>query len=110
MSEEEVDAHLLGIALVTQYNIKKGRELFGQKADDVILKEPTEIDSFETYQPLHADSLTEEQKRKARYSFSRRNGMEEYKVEKALLAVNIARTMSTRSQTARRLLYRLTLF
>ena len=29
MSEEEVDANLLGIALVTQYNIKKGSELFG---------------------------------------------------------------------------------
>ena len=65
MTPEQVDVHLLGIALITQYNIKKGRELFGQKADDAILKELTEIDSFETYQPLHANSLTHEQKKKA---------------------------------------------
>ena len=61
MSAKQLDAHSLGIALITQYNIKKGRELFGQKADDSILKELTEIDSFETYQPLHSNSLSKEQ-------------------------------------------------
>ena len=65
MTSEQLDAHLLGVALITQYNIKKGRELFGKKADDAILEELTEIDSFETYQPLHENTLTREQKLKA---------------------------------------------
>ena len=49
MIQEQVDSHLLEIALIIQYNIKKDCEPFGQKADDAILKELTEIDSFETY-------------------------------------------------------------
>jgi len=65
LTEEQVDAHLLGIALLTQYNLKKGRQLFGEKADVAIEKELKEIDSFETYEPLRAQDLTEKKKKEA---------------------------------------------
>ena len=39
MTEEQLDAHLLGIALINQYNIKKGQELFGERADAAVQKE-----------------------------------------------------------------------
>ena len=65
MTEEQIDAHLVGIALITQYNIQKGRQLFGEKADVAIVKELKEIDSFDTYVPLHAKDLTWEEKQMA---------------------------------------------
>ena len=65
MSEEQIDAHLLGLALVNMYNIKKGQELFGERADAAVQKEIKEIDNFQTYEPLHAKDLTWEEKRKA---------------------------------------------
>ena len=51
--------------MITQYNIQKGRQLFGEKADVAIVKELKEIDSFDTYVPLHAKDLSWEEKQMA---------------------------------------------
>ena len=65
MTEEQLDAHLLGVAMLTQYNLKKGRQLFGDRADEAIQKELKEIDSFDTYIPLREQDLSEKEKKDA---------------------------------------------
>ena len=47
------------------YNLKKGTELFGDKADEAVLKELTEIDDFETYKPVHREDLSREDRKNA---------------------------------------------
>ena len=39
MSEEQLDAHVLGVILAQQYNLNGGMELFGDKADAAVQKE-----------------------------------------------------------------------
>ena len=41
MTEAHIDAHILGFILVQQYVLKKGIELFGEKADAAVVKELT---------------------------------------------------------------------
>ena len=65
MTEEQIHAHLLGIALVQQYNIQKGCKLFGDRADKAVVKERMSIDSHDTYISSHANTLTLKEKRLA---------------------------------------------
>ena len=48
MMEAHTDAHILGIILVQQYGLKKGIELFGEKADASVVKELIHIHKLET--------------------------------------------------------------
>ena len=41
MTEEEYKSHVMGLMLANMYNLKKGIELFGEKADEAVLKELT---------------------------------------------------------------------
>ena len=41
MTEAHTDAHILGFILVQQYGLKKGIEMFGEKADTAVVKELT---------------------------------------------------------------------
>ena len=59
MTKEQIDAHLLGIALVQQYNIQKGCN--GDRADEAVAKVLTSFDSHDTYVHLHANTLTLEE-------------------------------------------------
>eukprot|EP00957_Ditylum_brightwellii_P036209 2743355-Ditylum_brightwellii.AAC.1 len=43
--------HLLGVILVQQYNLKKGLELFGDRAEIATSKELQQIHDFGTYVP-----------------------------------------------------------
>ena len=65
MTEEECEAHVVGLVLVNMYNLKKGTELFGDKADEAVMKELSEIDQFQTYKPVHKHELSQEDRKKA---------------------------------------------
>ena len=58
MTNEECESHVVGLVMAHMYNLKKGTELFGDKADEAVLKELTEIDDFETYKPVHKEDLS----------------------------------------------------
>ena len=51
--------------MIQQYNLRKGLELFGDKAELETVKELSQIHEMGTYVPLDAGGLTAEQKAKA---------------------------------------------
>ena len=57
MNEEECKAHVVGLIVAQMYSLKKGTELFGEKADKATMTELSQIDDFETYRPLHKHDL-----------------------------------------------------
>ena len=65
MSEEDCDAHIMGVLMAEHYSMKKAKELFGDSAYDAIMKELKQIHLFETYEPLKASELSWEEKKEA---------------------------------------------
>ena len=63
MSEEQLDAHIVGVIMSQQYSLKKGIELFGERGDAAVEKELTQIHEMEAYEPLMASELTWQDKR-----------------------------------------------
>ena len=57
--------HLLGVTLVQQYNLKKGMELFGDRAEAATTKELQSIHDFGTYEPQDAKLLSREERLRA---------------------------------------------
>ena len=75
LSPEEIDAHILGVILANQYNLKKGKELFGDRCDKAVMDELSEIDGLETYEPQRIEDLSYEDKNKlSSHSFSFQKG------------------------------------
>ena len=78
MTEANTDAHILGVIFVQQYGLNKGIELFGEKSDAAVVKELTQINELETYEPIMAPDLSWEEKKKALESLlfitEKRNG------------------------------------
>ena len=62
LSPEDIDSHILGVILASQYNLKKGTELFGERADEAVTNELSEIDDLETHKPQRIEDLTYEDK------------------------------------------------
>ena len=56
MSHEESEAHVIGLVLAQMYSLKKGTELFGEKAEQATMTELTQIDDFETSSPFTSTS------------------------------------------------------
>ena len=38
MTEEDINAHIMGVVLVEHYKIKKGMELFGERGEKAVTK------------------------------------------------------------------------
>ena len=57
--------HLLGVILVQQYNLKKGLELFGDRAEAATTKELQQIHDFGTHVPQDAKELSRAERLKA---------------------------------------------
>ena len=64
-SEEECEAHVVGLVLAQMYSLRKGTELFGEKTEEATMTELSQIDDFETYRPLHKHKLSEQDRRDA---------------------------------------------
>ena len=97
MDKGEVNEHILGVILIHQYNLKKGLELFGDKAELTTVKELKQIHDMGTYVPMNPKELTREQKAKALSSlmFIVENVMGALRRESALLAANKERLKDT---------------
>ena len=58
MIEEEINAHIMGVVLVENYNMKKGLELFGERGEKAVTKELQNIHDTNTYEPIDASNLS----------------------------------------------------
>ena len=65
MTDEESESHVVGLCLANLYNLRKGTELFGERAEEAVVNELTQIDEFETYEPVHKHDLSEADKKRA---------------------------------------------
>ena len=78
MTETQTDAHIIGVILARKYGIKKGMDLFGEKADAAVVKELTQIHELETYEPIMDSDMSWEDRKKALESLlfitEKRNG------------------------------------
>ena len=63
--EEDCETQVLGVLLAQHYNMKKAKELFGDRSDEAVMRELSQIHAYETYEPQFASSLTWEQKKEA---------------------------------------------
>ena len=50
--------HILGVILVNQYNLKKGKELVGDLIDAAAMAELSGMGGLETYEPQRTKDLT----------------------------------------------------
>ena len=55
----------LGLVLAQMHSLRKGTELFGEKAERANMTELSQIDDFKTYRPLHKHKLGEQDRRDA---------------------------------------------
>ena len=46
MNKQECEAHVVGLVLAQMYSLRKGTELFGEKAEQVTVTELSQIDDF----------------------------------------------------------------
>ena len=78
MTEEQSDAHIVGVIFSQHFHLKKDLELFGEKADVAVQKELNQIYQMDTYEPVHKSDLTFEDRKKALASLmfitEKRNG------------------------------------
>ena len=65
MEQGDIDEHIVGLIMAHQYTLKKGIELFGEKAEEATVKELKQIHDMDTYTPLDPKTLTKEEKNKA---------------------------------------------
>ena len=65
MNEEEIDVHIMGVVLLHQYNMKKVIDLFGNRADEVVMKGLHQIHEMNTYEPMDTSKLTCEERKVA---------------------------------------------
>ena len=56
MDDSSLDEYLLEVVLVQQYNLRKGLELFGDRAEEATKNELQQIHDFGTYIPMNANS------------------------------------------------------
>ena len=71
MSHEESETHVVGLVLAQMYSLRRGTELFGEKAEQETMTELTQIDDFETYKPIHKHELSKQDRRDALESMNK---------------------------------------
>ena len=65
MKDGECKAHVVGLVLAQMYSLRKGTELFGEKAEQTTMTELSQMDDFETYWSLHKHELSKQDRRDA---------------------------------------------
>ena len=63
--KEDINEHILGLIMTLQYTLKKGIELFGEKAEEAAVKELKQIHNMDTYMPIDLKTLSKEEANKA---------------------------------------------
>ena len=52
MSDEELEAHIVGIIFAQNFSLNKDLKIFGKKADVAVQKELSQIHAMDTYEPI----------------------------------------------------------
>ena len=65
LTEDHVVTHVLGIILATQYSVKKGIKLFGERGKESVTSELQQLHDMVTFLPVHAYDLTRKQRKEA---------------------------------------------
>ena len=65
MTEEEINAHIMGVVLVEHYSMNKGLELFGECGEKAVTKEPQKIHDMNTYKPMYASKIFYQERKDA---------------------------------------------
>ena len=63
--EDHIMMHMLGVILATQYSVKKGIQLFGDRGKQSATSELQQLHNMATFIPVHAHELTREQRKQA---------------------------------------------
>ena len=58
-------AHVLGVAIIQTFSLKKGLKVFGDKGKDAVKSELQQMQDMAVYTPLDPTSLTPEQRKQA---------------------------------------------
>ena len=58
MTEEYINAHIVGLVRVEQNNMKKGLELFCERGEKAVMKELQKIHDMNTYELMYASKLS----------------------------------------------------
>ena len=78
MSQEEINSHILGVAMLQQFSLKAGLKHFGKKGAEAVTSELTQRHDMHTYEPIDPDTMTRQQKSEALNSLifltEKRNG------------------------------------
>ena len=48
MSEEEIEAHIMGVVLIDHFDIRNGIDVFGDRADNAVMKELQKVHAMNT--------------------------------------------------------------
>ena len=65
MTDEDIEAHILGVIMVEHYSMKKGTDLFGDCAETAVTKELKKINDMNTYEPKHDQDLKNKESKEA---------------------------------------------
>ena len=58
ISEEEIEAHIMGVLMIEHFNIKKGIDIFDNRTETAVMKDLHNIHDMNTYKPMDASTLT----------------------------------------------------
>ena len=64
-SDEDIMAHVLGVAIVQTFSLKKGLKKFGDKGKSAVQSELQQMQDMAVYTPMDPKDLTPEQRREA---------------------------------------------
>ena len=57
MLEQEIESHIIGVVLTQQYNLRKGLEIFGDRAEAAVDAELSQIHSLNAFVPKFTKDL-----------------------------------------------------
>ena len=57
MTEEETESYIMGVLLICHFNMKKGINLFGNRAKTAVMKELQKIHDMNTYKLMRTSML-----------------------------------------------------
>ena len=64
-TEAQLDEHIVDVVFSQHHSLRKGRELFGEKADTAITKGLQQIHDLETYDLIYKSALSQKEKKDA---------------------------------------------
>ena len=78
MFQEEMNAHVVGVAMLQQFSLKAGLKHFGKKGEEAVTSELTQMHDVHMYETIDPATMTPQQKSEALNSLifltEKRNG------------------------------------